>query len=150
MYLHLPNYPYQRSAVLKELSSLIHLRNITLRNYSFNVLPFSVGKLPNLGTLDVRGAPIDIVPQTLYLIQTLRHLCTAKPLIVHSSAIGSLTRLQTSKLVKAGSWIQAELAKLSSLGRLYIIHVSAVQWLHSLIHFTNSITSSPCTLAPSN
>ena len=119
-----PEVEFHKKKLPKEISSLIHLRHITLRTRRLWYLPSSIRNLCNLQTLNVRETSIYILPKSIWKIKTLRHIYTADAFSVHSSSIGSLRSLQTLKVVKAGNWIQRDLAKLSSIRKLAISEVS--------------------------
>lgn len=138
-----PEVEFHNLKLPKEISSLIHLRHITLRTKRLWHLPSSIGNLCNLQTLNVRDTNIHKLPKKLYKIRTLRHVYITDACVECSSSIGSLRSLQTLKVVKAGSWISKYLSKLSSLHKLAISDVSVgvstalCDSLHELNHLTS-------------
>ncbi|XP_020244413.1 putative disease resistance protein At1g50180 isoform X2 [Asparagus officinalis] len=137
-----PEVEFHKLKLPNEISSLIHLRYITLRTRRLWYLPSSIGNLCNLQTLNVRETSICTLPKTIYKIQTLRHVYTADAGVC-SSSIGNLASLQTLKVVKAGSWIQNSLAKLSSLRKLAIseISIDVITTLSDSLPKLNHLTS---------
>ncbi|XP_044482047.1 disease resistance protein RPP13-like [Mangifera indica] len=109
------------SCFLEEMTKLIHLKYLSIRNASITCLPPSISHLQSLQTLDFYSHSSVKLPTELSKLQDLRHLIgfLGDPL-----PIENLTNLQTLKFVSYQTWAKVNPEKLINLRDLHIYYYS--------------------------
>lgn len=110
-----------------DIGKLIHLRYLGLRYTDLTELPSSIGKLTNLQTVDVKNSKhISELPSQVWKMQSnLRHLEGTGFSIRGLPSTDSLPNLRTLSNVKAGTWLQNGLQKMTNLTKLGVHDVTA-------------------------
>ncbi|KAH7674259.1 P-loop containing nucleoside triphosphate hydrolase protein [Dioscorea alata] len=109
-----------------DIGKLIHLRYLGLRYTDLTELPSSIGKLTNLQTLDLKNSVciVELPSQVWKKQRNLRHLEGTGFSIKGLPSTDSLPNLQTLSNVKAGTWLQNGLQKMTNLRKLGVHDVT--------------------------
>ncbi|XP_058112023.1 probable disease resistance protein At1g58602 [Magnolia sinica] len=102
------------SSLQDEIGYMIHLRYLRLK--VIQILPSTITRLSNLQTLDLHCPEFNMQPDDIWKMEQIRHLllpwgCS----ISKRTPLHHLSNLQTLKVAKADSWIEAGLEKLTNL-----------------------------------
>ncbi|GMP52536.1 hypothetical protein CsSME_00018308 [Camellia sinensis var. sinensis] len=120
-----------------EVSKLLQIRYLSLRETNVKIIPKLIGKLQNLETLDLKGTYVNELPDDILKLQRLRHILLYRyhpsPYIsFHCQSgfkapveIGTLSSLQKLCCIETnhgnnGGIFLAEIGKLTQLRRLHI------------------------------
>ncbi|XXG71013.1 hypothetical protein AAC387_Pa07g0361 [Persea americana] len=111
---------YSEVSLPKEVGEFVHLKFLEFSTrYIFRSIPPSIGNLSSLQTLKVLEDPAVVnLPYTIWNLKELRHL-HAFSRINGRPHLSNLRNLQTLRL-RAGSWIEEGLGKLTNLRKLRI------------------------------
>ncbi|KAH7674216.1 P-loop containing nucleoside triphosphate hydrolase protein [Dioscorea alata] len=102
------------------IGELIHLRYLNVRVVGSKPLPFSIGKLTNLQTLQIRNIYSTIELPSEIWKSNLRHLKSNSFSIKGQPSVNSLSNLQTISWIMAGKWLYKGLDKMTNLRNLSI------------------------------
>ncbi|KAK1268906.1 Disease resistance protein RPM1 [Acorus gramineus] len=141
-----------------EITELLHLRYLSLRDTSISELPKSIKRLHNLETLDLKGTMVRELPVEILKLRKLRHLLVYRYDDIQLNrpfdsvkgvrmpiGIGKMLELQKLSYLDGRPGQVKELRKLTQLKRLGIIKLrtedgrdlcDAIQNMESLLSFS--------------
>ena len=101
------------------------MRYLGLRNTSTKLLPYSIGKLCRLQTLEVRKTLVNKLSSAMWKIKTLRHVLIPKGMEMRGIHRRNLNNLQVLEEALAGEWMITCLPKLANLQTLRLTSIKS-------------------------